>query len=815
MRSTRRGIGAWMVLAGVGVSAGMAQTWQGLGPGPALDGQIEGMGAQRNPATGAVRIAAPHPVDPEVMYAGTVNGGIWKTTNALSPSPNWVPLTDYESSLSIGALEFDLLDFTHQTLVAGMGRFSSLSSLGGARSGLLRTTDGGETWTPLGTVALAERNISGLAVLGETILVAVNTGTQPGLYRSGDTGLTFQYLSGNGSSGLPSGAVTAVKADPARFGFFYCTVIGANGGVYRSNSFGQLWTNITAGQNGSVIGLNNAGNAKIALHSSPGHDIVYVSVVRGGQLNGVYRSADRGVDWESLGFPTTPEDTCDVGINPGGQGNIHQSLAADSVNPNIVYVGGDRQPTTNCDGGFFPNSIGARDYSGRLFRFDRERPPGMQWQTLTHEDTGSNSSPHADSRSLSMNPLGDLIESDDGGIYKRLNPRSPGSDWTSIIGNMAVGEFHSAQWDRLSGVAFGGTQDCGTSEQEFEGSYEWRTAYGGDGGKVAVDYSEPGVSIRYGSFQYLGAFNRRTVSPSNTLLGFEYLAIIVAGTDPPRSAFDLDSPQFYSPITVNRAFGPGMGFLTSRRVFVSYNRGDLVYDLGAPGGTPSAIVLGGRRNGEDNPHAIWVGCTNSRLVFRDTFSGVLTQITNYPGASNQTIRGIATDPEDYGTVIVADNTQVYLSRNLGAFWSNITGDLNTAQNTREPAIRWVEFVVSPVFGRRIVVAGTNGVFSTSASGPGVWTSVGEGLPKCPIREVRYDEVDDLLIAATLGRGVWMLRFDACPADFNGDGGVDGGDVEAFFLAWESAEASADVNRDGGIDGGDVEFFFVRWEAGGC
>lgn len=55
----------------------------------------------------------------------------------------------------------------------------------------------------------------------------------------------------------------------------------------------------------------------------------------------------------------------------------------------------------------------------------------------------------------------------------------------------------------------------------------------------------------------------------------------------------------------------------------------------------------------------------------------------------------------------------------------------------------------------------------------------------------------------------------CAADFNNDGGVDGADVESFFLAWESAANNADVNQDGGIDGSDVEFFFTRWEAGGC
>ncbi len=55
----------------------------------------------------------------------------------------------------------------------------------------------------------------------------------------------------------------------------------------------------------------------------------------------------------------------------------------------------------------------------------------------------------------------------------------------------------------------------------------------------------------------------------------------------------------------------------------------------------------------------------------------------------------------------------------------------------------------------------------------------------------------------------------CPADYNQDGGVDGGDVEAFFFDWELGSAAADVNFDGGVDGGDLEVFFNAWSNGGC
>lgn len=55
----------------------------------------------------------------------------------------------------------------------------------------------------------------------------------------------------------------------------------------------------------------------------------------------------------------------------------------------------------------------------------------------------------------------------------------------------------------------------------------------------------------------------------------------------------------------------------------------------------------------------------------------------------------------------------------------------------------------------------------------------------------------------------------CIADFNQDGGIDGQDIEAFFIAWEISEPSADANQDGGVDGQDIEVFFLAWEQGEC
>ena len=67
-----------------------------------------------------------------------------------------------------------------------------------------------------------------------------------------------------------------------------------------------------------------------------------------GQLSGVFRSANGGGNWTPMALPGTTENVKGMptffGIHPGQQGDIHLSLAADPTDPNIVYIGGDRQP---------------------------------------------------------------------------------------------------------------------------------------------------------------------------------------------------------------------------------------------------------------------------------------------------------------------------------------------------------------------------------------------------------------------------------------------------------------------------------------
>ena len=121
---------------------------------------------------------------------------------------------------------------------------------------------------------------------------------------------------------------------------------------------------------------------------------------------------------------------------------------------------------------------------------------------------------------------GDLIEVNDGGIYRRTSPQNNTGDWFSINGDIQTTEFHDVAYDSNSNtIILGGSQDNGTSQQITRGSITWRLVFGGDGGDVAVDnitLASINQSIRYYSSQNLGGFRREVYDANNNNVGPPY-----------------------------------------------------------------------------------------------------------------------------------------------------------------------------------------------------------------------------------------------------------------------------------------------------
>jgi photosystem II stability/assembly factor-like uncharacterized protein len=729
----------------------VAHVWTPQGPRPTTGGQVEGI--VDGEVVGAIKAVAAHPTNPDIVYVGSVNGGVWRTTNARNARPTWEQLTDAQRSLSVGALEFDPTDSTHRTLVAGSGRFSSLSRIGGSLIGLLRTTDSGATWMTLdagGTFTAF--HICDVAPRGQTIVIATNPA---GVFRTTDAGGSWMQVSGAAGTGLPAGISFALAGIPNKPAHLFAHI--GTAGLFRSTDTGATWSKVSDPSMDALLSL--AVNVRIAVGALAGGfelfvDNVYVAIAGpGGRLSGLFRSGDSGYTWMALDLPSTIEaGGVSVGIHPGGQASIHLSLAADRVNHNVVYIGGDRQPNAQ-EGGLsstapqFPNAIGARDFSGRLFRVDAGQPPGSQSAHLTHSNTASNTAPHADSRSIAVDAQGDLIEGDDGGIYRRRSPLTNTDDWVSMNGDLQTTEFHSAAWDAISRTAIGGAQDTGTPQQpppQLPGqASRWPSVSTGDGGVVLAETTTLGASVRYSSFQFLIDFRREVYIAG----GWQSRATVplgVLGGGAPVQA------QFYTPLELNQIEANRLIIGAANGVYESDDQGDTVRAVG-PGiqvnSLDAAPIAYGAWN---NLHVLYVGSGSSVFVRTAADPTPLAVSSGYPGTAR--VLGIAIPPAEANTAFAIDAGRVFHTTDAGVTWTDVTGNLLTLGGI---VLRSVAYCADLGMGR--VIVGTNaGVFAAAGPAFNSWSVLGSGLPTVPVLRLRYSTRSRVLLAGTLGRGAWTL-----------------------------------------------------------
>lgn len=339
------------------------QTFIPLGPSPSA-GPKDTVQSNDNVPNGGTVVGAVQALLLNPALGTTFIGGTnWSTTNG---GMSWTPLTDKQASLSIASLGLDVTDPTGRTLIAGIGitdngnydNFNNgdVIGAGGARTGLLYSSDGGQTWSSLGRTTLQGQSVVGVAARGGTILAATfeelrptvttaSTGEEFGLYRSVNGGQSFARVTE--SSGLPRGPVSALVADPSSPSTFYASVTSPSDpsrtGVYMTTNSGATWTsvftsatsvsggpNIIAGATAHLIPRLAAGpNGSVAIGLA---QFVQIGSSSGYELKALYLSQNGGGSWSSLAVPPTSSDL---------QAETNLVLAIDPTNTSIVYVAGD------------------------------------------------------------------------------------------------------------------------------------------------------------------------------------------------------------------------------------------------------------------------------------------------------------------------------------------------------------------------------------------------------------------------------------------------------------------------------------------
>lgn len=748
---------AFGIVLACSAPAAMSQ-WVEQGPGPTLNGQAEGMPG--NPVSGAVSAIAVDRVHPGTVYLATINGGVWKSTNANSAAPAWTPLTDLKlPALSMNSIAISPLSST--TIFAGTGSTSSDAFEGSPGFGVIRSTDGGRNWAILAAATFAGRRINSIVPtavswggLARQVVLAATLFDGGGVYRSTNGGVSFARVSG--SAGLPDGGVSSLVADPTSPQRLYAAAPGSGGaadaaGIFRSDNAGAGWYAVTP----PTADVQFAHRILLSVSRTTG--VLYAMVIRNDDtLSGVFRSANGGATWTEMGVPSPA-------IFPGAQGGLHGAIAADPVNPDVVYVSGDRQDLDPANG--------CSNYSANTFRGDASL--ASPWQNVVCNGAGG-TSPHADSRYMEFDTYGNLLQANDGGIYRLQDPNLASRRWVSLNAGLRPTEMHSAAFDAVSHTALGGTQDTGTTMQGAPGSRTWYEFLQGDGGVVAVDDKSGGggSSIRYTSFQGLGYFNRSTWSPSNTLVsGPTVLGLqIVSGPGAGQSLFDYDfNIQFYNPYVLNR-IDPNRMLLGTVNIYESRDRGDTLADLFTSGKFISSLSYGGRLNGAPRPDAFYVGTSGPGrpyILHRRGSGGAVTELAAYPGSG---VRSLVMDPQNIKKVyVVDDQDRVWESCDEGRSWSNITANLPRLLGQA----RTIELFSPDASGNNnvLLVGGLGGAVQMRRPGTwgASWSTLGSGLPHGLVRDLRYNYTSNVLVAGVLGRGAWTLT--------------------NFFTRWHDSQAS--------------------------
>src|SRR5882757_2931041 len=651
------------VLAGVALvlpGSAAAQTFVPIGPsystGP-IDVVQSGDAAPSGTVAGAVQAILLDPaLGSNTMFIGATNGGVWRTTNG---GTTWTPLTDHASSLSIASLGLDPSDTSGNTLIAGVGLTSNgiwdffnrpdREGSGAQRTGLLYSTNGGNSWTPLGGAQLSGQSVIGVAAVGQTILAAtfeeqsagVTTtagGASYGLYRSATGGSSFSLISGAPGSGLPAGPVTALVADPRNTSScgvlnsctFYASITSPSNpqatGAYISSNSGQTWspifTNATTVSGGSnyISSATDQLVIKIATGPTGSIAIAIANVPASGdqRLQALYLSQNSGGSWSALAVPVVS-----AGVH---QAVVNLAIAIDPANSTIVYVAGD--------------GLAISPFTIPAFRVQ-----GNVATSITDGNTSNNSTAHSDARALVINAGGNLVMGSDGGIYMRSNPQSNAGAWTGL--NSATLQIREA-----SKIAYGANakrlivaaQDTGVAIQSTPGSVLYNAIQGADGVNAVVsEKTFANQSVYYNSFYNYGELSRlildsqgNRVSPGTALTGVPITCN--GGND---CASEVTGQQFSSPFILNKV-NPTRVALAGGHVYVSTDTAaanatsvDLtLVDLGATGGSVSALAYGTI----DNPNVVLAGnnhaiglATGSLYLSTTAAAGSIARLTAYKG----------------------------------------------------------------------------------------------------------------------------------------------------------------------------------------
>ena len=699
-----------------------------------IDGQLNEailgdiQGRQIGPARMSGRISCldAEQKNPDVIWVGGANGGIWKSINR---GTTFKPVFE-EYPQSIGTIA---IDQAHpDTVWAGLGEVWTRNSVS-VGSGIYKTVNGGEKWEFMG-LPQSERigriiiNPANPDIVYAAVLGALwSDSEERGVYKTADGGKSWTrvlYVS-------PSSGCADMAMDPSDPSVIYASFWdfrreahtfrsgGPGSGIYRSEDGGTTWDKIHNGLPAGTLG-------RIALAVSPVAPHTLYALVES-EKSALYRSADRGDTWEKM------SDQYMMGDRPF----YYSLIVPDPAEKDRVYKPGTTLWVSN-DG-------------GKVFQ-----SPSV---------TGGNY--HSDTHALWISPLNNRLMylGTDGGVYIS---EDKGNTWR-FVQNLPLSQFYHVSVDNASPYnVYGGLQDNGSwmgpsRKPGGIGNSSWKNVGFGDGFYTWADRTDP--DLVYSQYQG-GRISRTNIKTGES----KYIKPFPAeGTENLR--FNWNTPT---------VFGKKSGWLYvgSQYLYRSKDRGDSFERISPDLTTNDPSRQQQEKSGgltidnstaENNTtiftisespldvNVIWVGTDDGNV-----------QVTADGGKSwtklNDAIPGLP--PLAFISYIDADNF------NRGAAWVTVdahrngdmkpyvyyTGDLGkTWKSLATDAVKGFCHVIrqDPVNPDLVFLGSEMGLFISNDHGS-TWVRFKNKVPQTGVYDLAFQERENDLVIATHGRGIIII-----------------------------------------------------------
>jgi len=669
-----------------------------------------------------------------LYYAGTVGGGVWRSTDH---GVHWENISDGtlpSSSPSIGAVAVAPSD--PDVIYAGTGECDIRADMIPG-DGVYRSTDAGKSWQYAG---LREaRSTSALIVdpAKPDVVYAASMGhvfkpnPERGVFKSTDGGKSWSKVLFVDDD---TGAISLVM-DPQDPEVLYAamwqaarlpwglTSGGPGSGVYKTTDGGAHWTNISHHQGLPQTILGRVGLAVAA--SNP--QIVYAIIQA--KEGGVFRSDDAGATWTRVNSEMKLRQ----------RGFYYMTIYIDPKDPDTVYAPEVDALWVSHDGG----------------------------KTFAKLKT-----PHGDNHVLWIDPDNPriLLEGNDGGATVSTDA---GRTWSGVH-NQPTGQFYHVNIDeQFPFHIYGAQQDEGS----FEGPSAdpshviplsaWHRAAYGESTYSVPQPGNPDITYGSGYFSIFLSYDQKT-GEYRSVSPWPHYQEGVSSAEL-KNRFGWSHPILFSPVDPTRLF------TAAQYVFTSDDHGDTWRQISpdltrneaskeAPSGGPIDLDHSGAEIYPSisalavsplDGNVIWAGSSDG-LVHVTADGGESWQNVTPPDLPESWVSGIEPSHVDRRTAYLVARRfmwddfrpYVFFSTDLGKHWTPITAGLGDNE--------YVFDIRQDPNDAKLLFLGTSRTVEVSLDGGAHWQPLTLNLPVAQVRGIAIDTRQGQVVAATHGRAFWVL-----------------------------------------------------------